>query len=218
MRWIAALILACLAVPAAAQTFINPSAIDIPDQGAAESVISVSGLQGLVSSVSVTLNDVTHTFANDLVFGLVSERAGIGLIFWSEAGGAYAIDHQTLTFTDAASAFLPSTVLDDKAITAGSYLPSNWGSYGFNSLNNAIFFAGFNGINPNGDWRLLAFDQATGDTGSVSGGWSLSFKTTGGTGGAVPEPASWAMLIGGFALAGGALRRRRGAGATIAIA
>ncbi|MGL4542836.1 MAG: PEPxxWA-CTERM sorting domain-containing protein, partial [Polymorphobacter sp.] len=28
---------------------------------------------------------------------------------------------------------------------------------------------------------------------------------------AVPEPASWAMLIGGFALVGGTLRRRRAA-------
>lgn len=217
MRWIVALILACLAVPAAAQTFINPSAIDIPDQGAAQSVISVSGLQGLVSSVSVTLNDVTHTFANDLVFGLVSERAAIGLIFWSEAGGSYAVDHQTLTFTDAATAFLPATVLDNAAITAGSYLPSNWGGYGFNGIANAILFSDFNGINPNGEWRLLAYDQTAGDVGSVAGGWSLNF-TTMGTGGPVPEPASWALLIGGFALAGGALRRQRGPRATIATA
>jgi hypothetical protein len=34
---------------------------------------------------------------------------------------------------------------------------------------------------------------------------------------AVPEPASWAMMIGGFALAGGALRRRR-AGAEVRFA
>ena len=31
----------------------------------------------------------------------------------------------------------------------------------------------------------------------------------GGTGGAVPEPASWALMIGGFGMAGAALRRRR---------
>jgi hypothetical protein len=28
----------------------------------------------------------------------------------------------------------------------------------------------------------------------------------------VPEPASWAMMIGGFGLIGGAMRRRRGLG------
>ncbi|HEY9234280.1 MAG TPA: PEPxxWA-CTERM sorting domain-containing protein, partial [Phenylobacterium sp.] len=31
------------------------------------------------------------------------------------------------------------------------------------------------------------------------------------TGGAVPEPATWAMMITGFGLAGAAIRRRRGA-------
>ena len=31
-------------------------------------------------------------------------------------------------------------------------------------------------------------------------------------GGAVPEPATWAMMIGGFGLVGGAMRRRRSAG------
>lgn len=218
MRWIAAFLLACLTVPAAAQTFSNPAAIDIPDRGAAESVLSVAGVQGVISGLSITLNNVSHSYANDLIFGLVSERAGIGLIFWSEAGGAYAVADQTLTFTDAASGFLPSSVLDDRAITAGSYLPSNYGGYGFDGLSNAVFFSDFNGINPNGDWRLLAFDQAAGDVGTVAGGWSLSFTTTSDTGGAVPEPASWAMLIGGFALAGCALRRRRRLWATVGIA
>lgn len=35
---------------------------------------------------------------------------------------------------------------------------------------------------------------------------TINFSTSGG---AVPEPASWALMIGGFGLAGGALRRRR---------
>lgn len=43
-----------------------------------------------------------------------------------------------------------------------------------------------------------------------SGQCDLNFRVIGATpAGAVPEPASWAMLIGGFALTGGALRRRR---------
>ncbi len=36
--------------------------------------------------------------------------------------------------------------------------------------------------------------------------------------GAVPEPASWAMMIGGFGLVGGAMRRRRKANVKVAFA
>jgi hypothetical protein len=42
---------------------------------------------------------------------------------------------------------------------------------------------------------------------------NLGIRLTGTTGGAVPEPASWAMLIGGFGLAGAAFRTRRSSAA-----
>ncbi len=43
----------------------------------------------------------------------------------------------------------------------------------------------------------------------TSGLCDLNFRITAATPAAVPEPASWAMLIGGFALAGAAMRRRQ---------
>lgn len=45
---------------------------------------------------------------------------------------------------------------------------------------------------------------------------SLGVRLTGVTGGAVPEPASWALMIGGFVLAGGAIRTRRQRSAALA--
>lgn len=208
-RWILALILACLAVPAAAQTFSNPSAIDIPDQGYADSVIQVSGLNGSLTGLSLTLRDVTHSFANDLVFGLVAEKASIGFIFWSGAGSVYPISDLTLTFNDLASTFLPVSKANGQPITAGSYLPSNYADYGIGGMPNAVLFSDFNGIDPNGDWRLLAYDVGAGDVGTVAGGWSLTVTTNGNVAGGVPEPGTWAMLIGGFALAGTMMRRQR---------
>jgi hypothetical protein len=45
---------------------------------------------------------------------------------------------------------------------------------------------------------------------AITGHCDLNFRVTGVTpAGAVPEPASWALMIAGFGLAGGALRRRR---------
>ena len=71
------------------------------------------------------------------------------------------------------------------------------------------------GTNTNLDWRSL-----TGDFTGTGNPMTLSFTNTAGNqnGGlfldgvsisAVPEPGTWAMMIGGFGLAGIALRRRR---------
>lgn len=43
---------------------------------------------------------------------------------------------------------------------------------------------------------------------SQSGAFLRDWEAPGGPGGAIPEPASWAMLIAGFGLVGGAVRRR----------
>ncbi|MDZ4375232.1 MAG: PEPxxWA-CTERM sorting domain-containing protein [Phenylobacterium sp.] len=56
-----------------------------------------------------------------------------------------------------------------------------------------------------GDPGGLAYDSFIFDTPGSGGG------TPGGGGvGAIPEPSTWALMIGGFGLAGAALRRRRG--------
>src|SRR5581483_5601484 len=39
----------------------------------------------------------------------------------------------------------------------------------------------FNGTNPNGTWNLFVYDDGGGDTGSISGGWSLDITTNGPT-------------------------------------
>jgi len=70
-------------------------------------------------------------------------------------------------------------------------------------------------------WQLtvvvLALSLAAGFSFSTGGGslyvnWQGVQTFTGATvalGGAVPEPASWALMLGGFGLVGGAMRSRR---------
>lgn len=71
----------------------------------------------------------------------------------------------------------------------------------------------------NGSWfdsatnrRLsIAFDRSD-DVGALrfkSSGVAFEFDTLAGTIAGVPEPASWALMIGGFGLVGGAMRRRQ---------
>ena len=80
----------------------------------------------------------------------------------------------------------------------------------------------FTGGGPTVDQRLC---WHTGG-GNMQGGWrvgAVDFLNSGTTGyekviytfngGAAPEPAAWALMIGGFGLAGAALRRRRSAAA-----
>lgn len=57
------------------------------------------------------------------------------------------------------------------------------------------------------EWNNAAGGHPTGTGGSSWGTWisALNFPT------AVPEPSTWAMMISGFGLIGGALRRRRAA-------
>ena len=76
----------------------------------------------------------------------------------------------------------------------------------FSPNNNATGgFVGWEGLDPNGYSESPLYDV---HTGVVTG--DLAFINLGlPSVSAAPEPATWAMMIGGFGLAGGSLRRRR---------
>ena len=93
------------------------------------------------------------------------------------------------------------------------------GATGFSPLLNQIFFIG-DGLTgdgsgsvqsflaPVGATRLfLAVADSIGSSDGNSGSLSVTYNAT--PGGAVQEPASWALMIAGFGLAGASLRRRR---------
>jgi hypothetical protein len=207
----AAFALAAVAVsPSFAQTFSNPANIAVVDKGRTTSTIAVSGTTGTITGMSLTLNGLNHSYPDDLVIGLTNQSLGLGFVFLSHVGGSIDALDATLAFSDAAGALLPGTGSVIR-IVSGSYAPSNFGGYTYfdpadaSSLADAGSFAGFNGFSANGDWTLVVDDIARGDDGRIARGWSLGFTTAAG----VPEPAAWGMMIGGFGMAGGALRRRR---------
>ncbi|MBO9711552.1 MAG: PEP-CTERM sorting domain-containing protein [Sphingomonas sp.] len=124
----------------------------------------------------------------------------------SGTGGSTDVNNINLTFDDAASGQTPQSFTPAGALNGGTYQVSNYGAYQFTFYPNLSNFAGYNGTNPNGTWTLFVDDVFPADGGKFAGGWSLDITTLSA---AVPEPATWAMMILGFGMVGGALRSTR---------
>jgi uncharacterized repeat protein (TIGR01451 family) len=161
------------------QTFSSTNAIAIRDNTNGlpyPSTILVSNLSGTLGRVSATVSQLTHTFAPDIDILLVNP-AGQKSILMSAAGGNSAVENTTLTFDDSAADPIPSAM----PIYSGAFKPANY-------LGNDLpvpapvgpypaAMSTFNGSNPNGTWSLYVADHTSGDTGSIAGGWSLTFTS-----------------------------------------
>ncbi|HXU77872.1 MAG TPA: DUF11 domain-containing protein, partial [Methylomirabilota bacterium] len=163
-------------LPATLQ-FSNTASIIIPDHGAANpypATIQVTGMTGLVSKATVTLNGLSHSFPRDVNVLLVSPAGGRALLM-SHAGSGQAVTNLTLSFDDGAPGSLPS----GGQITSGNYQPGSFGaSVTFPAPAAAKPYgaklSAVNGKNPNGAWSLFVFDDSTGDAGLVANGWTLN--------------------------------------------
>lgn len=162
-------------------TFTNSAAISIPSNGTERratpypSTITVSGIGAPILDVSVTLNNFTHTFVNDVSVLLVSP-AGEKIVLMAGAGSG-SINNANLTFVTNGAMPLPPT----GNLTSGSYLPAVYriatfvspapaGPYA-TSLQSVI------DTQANGTWSLYVLDGVPGfDGGSVAGGWSLTIR------------------------------------------
>ncbi len=169
-----------LGVSNAVHTFTSPGLITILDAAPAAPYPStnfVSGLTGTVSKVTVTLNNLNHTFPKDLDILLVGP-GGQNVVLMSHAGSFYDLINVTLTFDDTAAAPPPNLA----QIVSGIYQPVNYtSSYTFPAPAPAAPWGAnlsvFNGVNPNGAWKLFVVDDAGSDFGNIASGWSLALTT-----------------------------------------
>jgi subtilisin-like proprotein convertase family protein len=157
--------------------FANPASISIPSVGTATpypSSINVSGITGTVTKVTASILGLSHTFPGDIDI-LLAGPAGQRIILMSDVGSGTDVINANLTFDDSAPAI-------GATVVAGTFRPTNSGTGDtFASPAPAAPYgaalADFNGTNPNGAWRLFVVDDASGDVGTISGGWRLSFQT-----------------------------------------
>ncbi|MBT2188455.1 PEP-CTERM sorting domain-containing protein [Sphingobium sp. H33] len=146
------------------------------------------------------LTGLKHSFADDLTVALQGPN-GQAILVLTDAGG-WSNFNGTYTFSQGSAALGNGNYGgNNTVIPGGTYGPS---VYGFNPIANLLTsgssLAAFNGINPNGTWKVWLWDDQIANVGSLQ---SVSLKIA-----AVPEPATWAMMIGGLALAGLQMRRR----------
>jgi len=176
-----------LVLGAATNTVIsrtNTNALVIPisgTQGPASnypSTISISNSPGVITKVTVKLNNLAHSFPDDLDIMLVGP-AGQVVMLMSDTGGGNLLTNVNLTFDDAAARGLP----DSGQITNGTYRPTNIGVTNDNpsplapSPPYSTNLSSFNGTSPNGTWSLFVFDDGSGDTGSLQS-WNLNVSAT----------------------------------------
>ena len=169
-------------------TFWNTNEIDVPakqfvpqpESGPANpypSTIVVSNVNGLVSDVSVTISNMTHTYPHDVGMMLIGPT-GLASALMVEAAEYSSMSDVTFTIDPEAAVPLPATGF----IVSGSYQPEDFApSFVFTNApvtNPAVNLTGFNGLSANGTWSLYVYDGANEDAGGISNGWSLTITTT----------------------------------------
>ena len=164
-------------------TFANTNLIIINDYAAASpypSTINVSGVGGLLIKATVTFVNLTHSWPAD-IDALLESPSQQSALLMAHAGGGGGVNGVTLTFDDAASAYLPQG--QGAQIVSGTYKPTA-------VILRPPFYAPapaapyatnlstFNSSNPNGTWSLFVIDDTPINAGAISNGWSLTLITS----------------------------------------
>jgi hypothetical protein len=192
-------LLALTTTPASATTFSNPGSIALnnPTETLADatpypSSITVSGLTGTVSTVAVTLSNVTYSYSQDIDALLVGP-GGQSLILVANlgpsTGPSVAANDSTVTFSDSGTLPTANTPWGSSSTFKPVNFPGfneTWGSpapagpYGDPGTSGAgaTLTSQFGGTSPNGTWSLYAITTSAGDgTGAIADGWSINVST-----------------------------------------
>ena len=181
-------------------TFSNPATITVFESNTAPatpaspypSPIVVSGLTGVISTITVTLNSLNVPRSNNLTILLVAPN-GDALTILSEVGGTTSvISNATVTLSDSGAALLPAT----GSYTSGTYLPTDREPFTTTGdvfpapaptsfsraapTGSATLTSVFGSDNPNGTWNLYTYDARGGGGNATIAGYSLNITTMAG--------------------------------------
>jgi PEP-CTERM motif len=162
----------------------------LPDGGPPPPIFPGTSLSPV--NASLTINGVTQQFGDiNRFIGVLQKRDNI-------FGGADSLStqvHERVLFGNANERLL--------AISFGSLVNNIFATSAFSEAVNYTFLPG---DITNANFLLVDRDASGFSSGAVNGTLNLASVRFSTLTPAVPEPASWAMMIAGFALVGGALR------------
>ena len=140
--------------------------------------ITVSGVTGTVSKITVSLFGLNHTFPDDIDMLLVGP-GGQKVLILSDVGTTNDVVGVNLVLDDAAAASLP----DSGQFVSGTFKPTNIGTgdlfpapapaspYG-------SLLSEFLPSSVNGTWSLYIVDDLGGDIGTLATGWALNITSS----------------------------------------
>jgi lysophospholipase L1-like esterase/chitodextrinase len=184
------------------QTVSNTGAITIGPNAQAgvpyPSEITIADMVGTITNITAQLINFSHTYTSDVEIVLQSPDATKFVMLMGDVGAATATSGVTLTFSMAAGSSLPGT-----ALSTGTYLPTNiaYGSADTSlpapapAMPYSIDLATFNGISPNGVWKLFVYDDGAADSGSIAGGWSITVTSAASGGADSTAPTAPSSLV-----------------------
>lgn len=163
--------------------FTNSTPIVIRDATSADpypSVVTVTGVSAPIASASVTLNNVTHDWLEDVDVLLVGPT-GTNVLVLSDAGRFPAADQTFILSSDATN-----TVPETGSLGGSVFLPTDYP--GLAPVSDAFLppaapnspgtnLADFGGLDPSGNWQLFVMDDYGKDAGIIAGGWVLGLQT-----------------------------------------
>ena len=179
-------------------TFENTTPISIPSSGTEgianpyPTSIDVSGLSN-VTDVNVSILGLSHTWPDD-IHVVLEGPTGASLYLMSDVGGGDDVSGIDVTFDDEAAGAIP----DPGPLSTGSYQVSQSGlAETFPAPAPSPGFGGdlslFDGLDPNGTWKLWVLDDAGADSGAAIDGWSITFEADSTS---VPAGGSSLILLG----------------------
>lgn len=163
-------------IPIPSTSFTVSPNTPINDNSAYNTLIPVSGIAGNVTRVTITIN-ITHTYDGDLDLFLRSPASSNRWLELSTDNGGGGDGFTNTIFNDSA----PTNITAGTAPFTGSYRPEGTLTSSGAPVNvtaNITNLAGFNGINPNGDWAFRVGDDAGGDQGTLN---SVTLSISGST-------------------------------------